>query len=310
MTIRRNILICTLCFVLCTSISAHNSMVSIGVKGGGLTYMSSATDPSSSMQLTFGGSGTLDVRYAFYGSVTDNLSIGFNVGAGIGYGAASFKGRHTDTYTNFDYLGNQMDYKAYAAFKQIEQFAKAEVSLLASFCAENVIFNIGPRLMVPFATSSSLTISDASIDAYYPKYNVHVVNEQITGKLETPYANNQSQTAIPDYSLLVAFEIGYEWYFSSQSCLGFQLFADIGVWNSPSTVTGNPSPLIGVSPIKDASSPIPSVTVGGIGPFITDCRFFDFGVRVYYAFSVGSQSSGKQHYGRDSRSHHNRYMGW
>ena len=184
---KRIILLCTLYSVLCTPLSAHTSMVSIGVRGGGQTFLSSTTDPSSSVQGTFGGTGTVDLRYTFYGCLTDRFGIGFTLGAGVGYGSTGIKGNHTDTYTNFDYLGNQMDYTVSSAFKQTDRFAKGEATLMASFCFGNVILNIGPRFMIPFSASSSLTITEANIDAYYPTYNVHVVNEQITGKLETPY---------------------------------------------------------------------------------------------------------------------------
>jgi len=290
---------------------AHTSMVSIGVRGGGQTYLSSTTDPSSSVQGTFGGTGTVDLRYTFYGCLTDRFGIGFTLGAGVGYGSAGIKGHHTDTYTNFDYLGNQMDYTVSSAFKQTDRFAKGEATLMASFCFGNVILNIGPRFMVPFSASSSLTITDANIDAYYPAYNVHIVNEQITGKLDdnSKFKIQNSQCAIPKYTLLMCAEIGYEWYFSAKSCLGFQLYADIGVWNSATTNPLTTNPLIQVAPITDATNPVPQVSVGSIEPLISSRRYLDFGVRVYYAFSVSKDRGYKSHFNsrKDTRLHRNRY---
>ena len=284
-------------------------MVSIGVRGGGQTYLASTTDPSSSVKGTFGAAGTVDLRYTFYGCLTDRFGIGFTLGAGIGYGSTGIKGNHTDTYTNFDYLGNQMDYTVSSAFKQTDRFAKGEATLMASFCFGNVILNIGPRFMIPFSASSSLTITEANIDAYYPAYNVHVVNEQITGKLETPYTNNQSPITNNQYSVLMSAELGYEWYFNAKSCLGFQLYADVSVWDKkPSAVSYQPSVLIQAAPITDAANPVPTITVGDVNPLISSRRYLDFGVRVYYGFSVSDNSSRRIRPSRNTRHHHNRYL--
>ena len=288
-------------------------MVSIGVRGGGQTYLASTTDPSSSVQGTFGAAGTVDLRYTFYGCLTDRFGIGFTLGAGVGYGSTGIKGNHTDTYTNFDYLGNQINYTVSSAFKQTNRFAKGEATLMASFCFGNVILNVGPRFMMPFSASSSLTITEAKIDAYYPAYNIHVVNEQITGKLETPYTNQKSQFKNPKYSVLMCAELGYEWYFNAKSCLGFQLYADVSVWDkkaSPSPVTDNPSPLIQVAPITDALNPVPTIKVGDANPLISSRRYLDFGVRVYYAFSVSKDRGYKSHFNshKDTRLHRNRIL--
>ena len=298
-------------------VQAHTSMVSIGVRGGGQTYLSSTTDPSSSVQGTFGAAGTVDLRYTFYGCLTDRFGIGFTLGAGVGYGSTGIKGNHTDTYTNFDYLGNQMDYTVTSAFKQTDRFAKGEATLLASFCFGNVVLNVGPRFMIPFATKSSLTITEANIDAYYPRYNVHVVNELISGKLETPCSYQQSAFS-SQYSVLMSAELGYEWYFSRNSCLGFQLYADVSVWENNSKLkiqNSYPqggtiiSKLIEVSPITDAANPVPTVTVGDVNPLISSRRYLDFGIRIYYGFTISHDTyrDEKIRHARDTRLHHNRY---
>ena len=289
---------------------AQTSMLSIGVRGGGQTYLpDAALGASGEVKTAFGGAGTLDLRYTFYGNITDRLGIGFALGAGVGYGTAGVKGTNTDTYTNFDYLGNQMDYTTSAEFKQTDRFARAEASLMAALRFGNVTLNIGPRFMLPFAASSSLTLSEASIDAYYPRYNVHVVNELITGRLETPITNNQSPITNYQYSILLAAELGYEWHLNDKSSLGLQAYIDVGVWNNQSPITNNQSPLIAVSPITDAATPVPEVTVGSIEPLIADCRYLSFGVRAYYAFSVEKKASYERRtiHSRDTRLHRNRY---
>ena len=288
---------------------AQTSAFSIGVHGGGQAWIPTAAPGiNGEIQPGFGGTGTLEVRYSFYGCFTDRLGMGFTLGGGIGYGSSGIKGKVTDNFTNTDYLGNQIDYTTSASFAQTERWAKGEVSLMLAFCFGNVIVNVGPRLMMPFSINSSLTVNEASIDAYYPRYNVHVENKQITGLLNTPYTQ-LSRSRLPQYNILMGAEIGYEWYFTNTSCLGFQLFADIGVWNSPSPITGNPSPLIQVSPITDAANPVPEVTVNSPEPLVASRRYLDFGVRLYYAFSPVSANTHRKHASpsRDTRKHHNRY---
>ena len=92
-----------------------------------------------------------------------------------------------DSYTNIDYLGNKMDYSIDATYSLKDQFAKVDVSLLLAMRFGGVTLNLGPRFMLPFAANRALTINEANIDAYYSAYDVHVVNQLITGKLETPY---------------------------------------------------------------------------------------------------------------------------
>ena len=291
---------------------AQRSVLSVGVRGGGQMMLPTVVaGTTGTMSATFGGAGALDLRYTFYGEPTDRIDIGFAVSAGVGYGSAGIQGTRTDTYTNLDYKGNALDYTCTAQYSQTDRFAKADAALLLAMRFSGVTINIGPRFMLPFAASSALTIRQSAIDAYYPAYDVHVRDQLITGKLTTPYT--LSHTAIiPRYSLLVAAEIGYEWSLSGQSALGLQLYADVGVWNKPSAVSYQPSVLIQVSPITDAANPVPTVTVGDIAPMIKDLRYIDFGLRVYYAFSIESDKGYKSRFNssRDTRSHHNRYRWW
>ena len=290
---------------------AHNSMVSIGVRGGGQTFLSSTTDPSSSVKPGFGPAGTAELRYTFYGCFTDRIGMGFTLGAGVGFGSTAIQGTHVDTYTNTDYLGHPMDYTVSSSFRQREQFAKAEATLMASFCFGNVIVNIGPRFMMPFAAKSNLTVTDVSIDAYYPEYYVHVVDQPITGYLATPYSQTVNNI-LPTYNVLMTAEVGYEWYVNDKSCLGFQLYADVGVWNKKGdglSVTGYGVPLIQVSPITDAANPVPDVKVNSLDGKVTSRRYLDFGLRVYYAFSVSKEKNNHHYnYHRDTRDHRNRYL--
>ena len=292
-------------------LSAQTSMLSIGVRGGGQTFLpTAAVGANGEIKPGIGGAGALDVRYTFYGQLADRFGIGFTLGGGVGYGTAGIKGTNMDSYTNIDYLGNKMDYSIDATYSLKDQFAKADVSLLLAMRFSGVTINIGPRFMLPLAANRALTINEANIDAYYSAYDVHVVNQLITGKLETPYTEKHPSN-ISKYNLLIAAEIGYEWRLTNQHALGAQLFAEAAVWNKQSPITNNPSPLISVSPITSHENPVPTVTVGDIAPMIKDLRYIDFGLRVYYAFSIESDKGYKPRFNtRDTRLHRNRYYWW
>lgn len=292
-------------------LSAQTSMLSIGVRGGGQTFLpTAAVGANGEIKPGIGGAGALDVRYTYYGSVASQVELGVAVGAGVGYGTTGIKGTNMDSYTNIDYLGNKMDYSIDATYSLKDQFAKVDVSLLLAMRFGGVTLNIGPRFMLPLAANRALTINEANIDAYYSAYDVHVVNQLITGKLETPYTEKHPSN-ISKYNLLIAAEIGYEWRLTNQHALGAQLFAEAAVWNKQSPITNNPSPLISVSPITSQENPVPTVTVGDIAPMIKDLRYIDFGLRVYYAFSIESDKGYKSRFNtRDTRLHRNRYYWW
>ena len=282
-------------------------MLSIGVRGGGQTYLpTAAVGATGDMHAGIGGTGALDIRYTFYGQLADRFELGFAAAAGVGYGSAGIKGTNMDSYTNIDYLGNKMDYSIDATYSLKDQFAKVDVSLLLAMRFGGVTLNVGPRFMLPFAATGTVTISEASIDAYYPLYNVHVTDQLITGKLETPYQQTTT-SSLPQYAALMALEIGYEWALNTNHSLGVQLFADIAVWTPKSSITNVQSPIISVAPISNANDPVPSVTVNSPAALISSRRYLDFGIRAYYAFS---SSSARTSPARDTRLHHNRYRWW
>ena len=291
-------------------LSAQTSMLSIGVRGGGQTYLpTAAVGATGEVKPGIGGAGGVDLRYTYYGAVGAQAELGCAIGAGFGYGVALLKGSNTDNFTNTDYLGNRIDYTINSDFTQRDKFAKIDVSLLLAMRFGGVTLNIGPRFMAPLAADCALTINEANIDAYYSAYDVHVVNQLITGKLETPYTENRPSN-ISKYHLLVAAEIGYEWRMTNQHALGVQLFAEAAVWSNQLPITNNPSPIISVSPISDASNPVPVVTVGSVESFVTNRRYIGLGVRAYYAFHIEHIHIRQFKHRGDSRNHRNRYLWW
>jgi hypothetical protein len=289
------------------------SSLAIGLRGGGQMWLPTAADESTAVKGTFGGAGLLDLRYAYYATVAPDFQMGLNVGVDAGYGVAGLKGTNSGTFTNTDYLGNTMEYTTSVSFVQTESFVRAGASLMLAMRAKGIVVNIGPRVMMPFAVSPKLTVSEANIEAYYPAFNVTVTNELITGVLETP-----SQLPITNYqlpiSLLMGAEIGYEFPLG-KNALGIQAFADVAVWSPKSQITNDKSqisnlkyPMLTVSPIT-GSAPA-EVSVQGVNERVSSRRMIVFGLRVYYAFTVDKKATDTTRPARDTRDHHNRYWGF
>ena len=307
--IKRNILVFLLCSLSLLSGKAQQSQLSIGVRGGGQLYLFRPIDPSTSVGTSVGGVGMLDIRYAFLHSFPSwQGAIGFITGIGIGYGNAGVQKHYMDSFTNTDYLGNTIDYTTLAFCHQMNQFGRLNVPLLFALRAGGFTLNVGPQFMLPFAAKQTLTVDEANIEAYYPAYDVSVMNELITGKLETPY---QQKDAINlPFSIMLGIETGWEWSLGNNA-VGIQLFADIGLWSPRLQSATTNGSLISVAPITEAGSPA-VVTVNGSGSM--NDRLLDFGLRVYYAFGFG-HSKGSNRYepdtfehSRDTHEHHNRHM--
>lgn len=305
MRVKSNILV----FILCSFSAAvftpalAQSQLAVGVRGDGQLWLPKTTDAGTEVKGSMGGGGLLDISYAYYGRVGRSFELGASAGIGIGYGVAGIKGKNSAAFTNVDYLGNTMNYTTSATFKLSESFVRMDVSLMLAMRAGGFVANIGPRLMVPFAAKSNLTIDEATIAANYPKYNVTVTNELITGKLETPYQAPLT-SHLSSLTLLMGLEVGYEFPVGNNA-IGIQAFADIGLWsNHQSQITNHK--LITVSPITASGTPA-VVTVGDPNALVSSKRFVDFGLRVYYAFSF-DKSRDKNGHATDTKEHHNRYL--
>ena len=289
---------------------AQSSVLSIGVRGGGQFWLCAPTDTkTTTLGNGAGGNGVLDLRYSLYGLMADDrVGFGFLLGAGIGYGGTAIKGTQTGAFTNTDYLGNKLNYTTNLTFSRAERYATGEVSLMLAFGAGGFTLNIGPRFMAPFGVSTTQTITDATIDAYLDPYDVHIVNEAITGKLATPYAVDTFPSVVPPYHLLLAIEAGWEFAVSrsNNGRLGVQLYTNIGLW-SQATSTQAKTSLLTVGAIE-AEDRDPEVKVHDSAGLIAGRKYLDFGVRLYYAFPVGAKKKMRQTGSSDANQHKNRYL--
>ena len=281
------LLLMTIC---CLKVQANKSymptknqhIIRIGVNGGG-TYNLIPTD--CMLRGKIGGSSALGFDYTFYTSqkATD---IGFKTGLELGYLYSPFHAQFEQQYSNVDYLGNQMDYTTSGVVDIAQNQLYASVPLMFALRSNGFVWNVGVRLHTGLYQSGKQQLKNPLVHAYYPKYDVTVTNELITGVV----ADDQLSTSLvfPSLSLEchAAMEIGYEYAIkNTNSAIGVLAYFNMGLWNSlPQAIE---VPIIQVAPITDKDNPVPTVTVNNAySSLLTSYIPMQFGVKLYYAFTL------------------------
>lgn len=289
----KNIIFFLVLLLLCgemffSVLSAGESKISVGLNGSAMKWLTkSRVDIPGERNYGFGGVGGIDFRYTAYSTSGVGIALGF----GAGMGATPVYGKQTDRYSNYDYDADKMDYTVRSIYRQTEVFAKLDFSILMAVNISNVIFNLGPRLTLPIAIRSNLRVTESVIDVYFPNYGITVLNERVTGWLETPH-ELPNTSHLPSFNVLFYAELGYEFRLDQRNGVGIVAFVNLPVWNDFQPYNLSDNPLVSVSPIWNRYDPVPQVTVNNLKGYVTSMRYLDFGLRVYYSFTTG-QSSGR-----------------
>lgn len=253
----------------------------VGLAGGGGLHL---TPADCVMKSNVGGGGALAFDYAFYKSF-DKVDLGLRTGLDLGYMYLPYYAEFAQQYSNVDYLGNQMDYTTSGVVDITQNQLYASVPLMFALRSNGFVCNLGVRLQMPFYQIGKQQLSNPLVQAYYPKYDVTVTNELITGivtdeQLSMPLAS--SPVFLECYA---SAEIGYEHRLNAKGAVGFAAYVHAGVWNALPKATDKP--VIQVAPITDKVKPVPAVTVNdAYTSLLTSYTPLQFGVKVYYAFSL------------------------
>ena len=253
----------------------------VGVSGGsGLNL----TPTDCVMKSKFGASGALAFDYAFYKSFSE-VDLGLRTGLDLGYMYLPYHAEFAQHYSNVDYLNNQIDYTTSGLLYITQNQLYASVPVMFALRTHGFVCNIGVRLQMPFYQTGKQQLSEPLIQAYYPKYDVTVTNELITGivtdeQLSMPLAS--SPVFLECYA---SAEIGYEHRLNAKGAIGCAAYVHAGVWNALPKATDKP--VIQVAPITDKVKPVPAVIVNdAYTSLLTSYTPLQFGVKVYYAFSL------------------------
>lgn len=280
------LLLMTVCWLQAHADESENKglihILRVGLAGGGGLHL---TPADCVMKSNVGGGGALAFDYAFYKSF-DKVDLGLRTGLDLGYMYLPYYAEFAQQYSNVDYLGNQMDYTTSGVVDIAQNQLYASVPLMFALRSNGFVCNLGVRLQMPFYQIGKQQLSNPLVQAYYPKYDVTVTNELITGIV----ADNQLSTPLEFPSILLechaAMEIGYEHEIKNKnSAIGVLAYFNMGVWNSLPKATG--APIIQVAPIIDKNNPVPTVTVNNAyNALLTSFIPMQFGLKVYYAFHL------------------------
>jgi len=235
------------------------------------------------LQTSHQPAGNLDIRYGFYGPSDKPTQFGLQLGLGLGYAKSTFKGDFQEQYTNTDYLELEMQYNTSAAYQNTLHRLSLEVPLLVSMRSHGFVLGVGAKFQMPVWTQSRQSLSNVMVDAYYPRYDVHVPNELITGIVENTESSGANLWQNAKYNVLVSLQTGYEWQVNPQHHIGLMVYVDYNVWNSYKPTA---APIIDVASISNIVYPVPDVVVKDAPSVLTQSLHpLQVGLSLYYAFS-------------------------
>lgn len=272
----KRILISLFVLGLTTVVFAQSSLISFGLRGGGVIYLT-----NDNMDSRFGGQGIFDFGYTYYWSLPSECEVGIRTGLNFGYSGLSASGEHHDTFVNTDYLGYKMQYQTSANYQQRIHQLQLEIPLMFALRTDGIFVNVGAKFMMPVWSQCNQTLSNASINAYYEVTDVWVKNQAITGvvNLDDKYSYKD---CVPLFNILASVEIGHEWNFDRYR-VGLGIYLDIAPWSYSKQT--EELPLIEVSPISNPTNPPAQVSTHPI-PIIGNTNYLDVGLKIYYGFNL------------------------
>lgn len=256
---RRLVLLLILCSTVALSAIAQSSRVSFVAKGGMMTYMpyKDIMKPAPLGELFAG-----EVNYSFLWPLPSENEVGLTVGLHLAYGSPNMRIPQPlapYSYTNYDYLGNQIDYTI-SINRVKEEIRQLHVGIpmmaTGTVLKQRLRWSGGVRVLFPFALKYEQTL-DADILAYYPAYGVEVPNELVTGKIMEG-KHFKGKTSLPLMHFQVGGEVSYRLFYKRPSyifqsgksvCLGVFAFFTFATTRQHSA-TGNP--IVMVNPIETA----------------------------------------------------------
>lgn len=265
---------------------AQPHSVSVGLRGGAGTYLA-----VGELKNCLVPNAMVDVGYSFMVPVK-NVELGIMTGLSFGYtGGAYHKDDMIEKYSNTDYLGYTIDYTCTAAHvkERIHGFT-LEIPAMFAFHMKGLVLNAGIKIQVPMWYRYHQDLVSPNVNAYYPDFGVNVLDELITGDIPTELNGTIGRRDIGDVSILLGFELGYEWQLTASDRIGLMAYFDGAPYSHPAG--SRTQHIIDVAPITDPYYPVPEVKVNTlVGTYAERINYLDFGIKLYYRFApVGHQN--------------------
>ena len=284
-------IILTLC--LLPLFAQGRSGFQVGLQGGTNTRFD-----NDRTALGFGGG--LDIDYVYFASLSSRSQLGVQIGVGVEWTRSALSRRlsaQQDVMTYNPQPDGQMTaipvhYTLSADAHYTDQQMAATVPVRLALRLSGVAIDVGPTLHFPLRDSYTLSLASGMVDAYFPQYGVHVINDQTMGVFPVTSSDLKGSGVAPRMMLSLGGAIGYEWRFGRQAYprayshyaaaatehrLTVQLVADYPVWQN-STFTLPPVNIIA------SAVPMPPISLPALS------RPLSIGIRVAYSLFPSTQS--------------------
>ena len=278
---RKKILTIIVLLATYSCLIAQPHYVSVGLRGGAGSYLAAGGVLDNRLAANF----MVDAGYTYFWPV-DNVELGIHTGLSFGYTGGRYRMALDEQYRNIDYLGHPMDYTitAESVQEKVNGFTM-EIPAMFAFRWNGMVMNAGMKLQVPMYYRYHQQLSSTTVQAYYPDYDVTVVDEKITGIVDPSDYAKSGRRDIGNVSLLLGLELGYEWQLTPSDMIGLMGYLDGALYSHPAGQ--HTEHVVDVAPISNAENPVPAVDVNTIvGTYATRLNYLDFGVKVYYRFDV------------------------
>ncbi len=266
----------------CSSLCAQPHSISVGLRAGAGTYLA-----TGDLDNRLVANAMVDADYSWLVPVK-NVQLGVTTGLSFGYTGGAYKKELTEQYCNYDYLGHPIYYTCSSSLvnERVNGFTMEIPAMFALRC-KGLVLNAGLKLQVPIYYRYHQDLTSPTVRAYYPEYKVPVTSELITGKVPTQLNGTIGKRDIGDVSILLGFELGYEWTLNEErnDIIGLVGYFDGAPYSH--SAGKHTEHVIDVAKISDSEYPVPQVTVNTIlGTYAKRINYLDFGIKLYYRFNV------------------------
>ena len=146
------------------------------------------------------------------------------------------------------------------------------------------VAGVGVKARAVLWNTYKTTFSDLTVQAYYPEFDVAVVDEPKLGVVKNMTDELSGSRTVPEWHVAIAAEAGYEWNVATNQSIGIRVFADYGVWNSFAQPEDAAQRIIDISPITEANKTAEITLSPVCQAALTKFNALNIGVTISYTF--------------------------
>ena len=277
---RRRLYIVCLSLALSLAASAQIQRVGIGLLGGANTMFA-----DSAITNTWGPTIGIEGYYVYlFGLNNTELLLGPRIGLEVAWSMSGFKMPVNEQFSNSDYLGHQIDYTISGEVNETHHHLSAAIPVMLALRYRGLVAGVGLKVRALVWNTYKTTVSDITTTAYYPEFDIAVVDEPNLGVVKDQAYDLSGSRNMPEWHVAVAAELGYEWKIRKTRFVGLSLFADYGVWNSFKLPADAAERVVNVTPITETNKTAEVTPAPICNSALTKFNALNVGVKLSYIF--------------------------